>query len=108
VCFTVLARQVFAVFRRFHRDPGAIRLVMTIFRQTKSHFNRRLRAFLGDLGWDSGHAGRAAGQLRDTLMALKELEIVTNFEIDAEKDAVRIGWCREWGVEEARTGGDPG
>jgi hypothetical protein len=94
--FTLLARQVFGVLRLFCRDAGAIRLLLLVLRQTAAEFRRPLDGLLDDMGWAPGHPARALARLEKVLCKLRELAIVTAFEIDRERGQVLISRNVDW------------
>jgi hypothetical protein len=94
--FTVLAHQVFRIFKQFMRNPAALRLILLILRQTGDDFNRRLAQAVDDLGFDVTHPTRAVEQLGYVLATLQKLEIIKEFMIDVEGDQLRVQVNRQW------------
>jgi hypothetical protein len=97
--FTLIARRVFAVLRRFHRDHAAIRLVLLPLRQRNQTFQRRLGRLLGDLGWDTAHPERALERLEASLAAMQEIGLIEGFAIDQRQGRLEVirsdAWFRE-------------
>jgi hypothetical protein len=94
--FTVFARRVFELFRAFAKAPAAVRLLITVLRQTGGDFTRVLGQLLDDLGWDTTHPARAIAQLEQVLERLRRFEVVADFAIDREADRITITTDRTW------------
>lgn len=102
--FTLMARKVFALFKKHMKMPAALRLIILILRQTGEDFMRRLRQVIDDLGFVADHPQRAMKQLDKVLTSLSEVRLVRGFVIDEEADVLRVELNREWYKEEFATG----
>lgn len=84
--FTLLARRVFGVLRELHQDPGAIRLLLLVLRQTDERFGRRLHTLLDDLGWHREHPARGKAHLEEVLQKFQSMGVVRNYIIAVSQD----------------------
>lgn len=100
VGFTILARRVFTLFKRYMRTPAMIRLIILILRQTGSEFTRGLRQVLDDLGFDVSHPARAVQDLEEALAELQRVQLVVNFTLDAAQDTFVVERNTNWHREE--------
>jgi len=99
--FTLMARRVFGVLRRFARQPTRIRLFLFILRQTNAEFQRPLSKALEGLGWDADHPARAIDQLKEALEQLRDLNVLETYQVDQHGDRLTIAKNPNWHKEEA-------
>jgi hypothetical protein len=102
--FTVMARKVFGLFKRYRKNPAAIRLILLILRQTGPEFLRRLDRLVSDLGFDETNRRRAVEQLTGVLASLKDARLVKAFEVSQEAEVLRVQVNRDSYQEEAASG----
>jgi hypothetical protein len=100
IAFTIIARRVFGLLRRFRKEPAAIRLILLVLRQTAATFRRPLAKLRTDLGWDPEHQARAHGQLEEVLTTLRALGVVRSFVLDQERSLVEVTRNQDWEKEE--------
>jgi hypothetical protein len=96
ISFTLLARSIFALFRHYHRDAPRLRLLLLILRQRDPKFYRHIQRLIEDLGWDTTHPTRAVEMFRNALAELQVQEIISEYVIDTDHDAVEITPNRNW------------
>ena len=100
--FTIMARKAFKLFKQYLRNPTVIRLIILILRQTSPDFSRGLRQMLDGLGFDPTHPVRAEEHLKQALMELQQLQVVTDFTVDSAGDKLGVvrntDWHRQEGV----------
>ena len=96
VKFTIVARRIFGLLRRFARQPTAIRLLLTVIRQTSVQFDRRLIKLLHDLGFDRSHRKRSQNELTNILDELVESRIVKQYKLDPTTDRLSVTRNPAW------------
>ena len=101
VQFTIIARRFFGLLRKFSHQPTAIRLLLTILRQTNIQFERRLDNLLSDLGFDKTHRTRSQAKIAETLEELKNSHIVREYRLDPTKDRLTVVQNKKWYTDQA-------
>jgi len=96
VKFTLVARRIFGLLRRFACQPTAIRLLLTVVRQTDAQFRRRLTKLLNDLGFDRSHPKRSQNELTNILDELVESGIVKQYKLDPTTDRLSVTRNPDW------------
>jgi hypothetical protein len=100
VGFTIIARKVFGLLKRYMRQPAVIRLIVLILRQTGNEFSRNLKQVLGNLGFDTTHPARAIQDLKQALAQLQRLRLVTDYTVDVDADTLVVVRNSDWHREE--------
>jgi hypothetical protein len=96
VRFTLIARKVFSLFKRYMKRPAMIRLIMLVLRQTGPDFQRNLQQLIIDLGFDTTHPARAVEDLGRALGELQQLRLVSNVTVDTDTNKLAVVRNPDW------------
>ena len=96
VKFTMVARRIFGLLRRFSRQPTAIRLLLTIVRQTDVEFTRRLNKLQNELGCDKFRRNKFEANLTSILDELVEEDIVRQYNLAPSTDRLTVTRNPDW------------
>jgi hypothetical protein len=98
--YTIFARKLFSLLRRYMMRPAIIRLIILVLRQTGGEFSRKIEPVIDELGFDATHPSRAIEQLREALHDLQQLRLVNHFEVDIDNGKLTIERNKDWYQED--------
>jgi hypothetical protein len=96
ICSTIVARQIFGLFRTHMRSPATIRMILLVVRQTDEKLTRQLRPMMADIGLPVDHLDRAVNTLREITAALIDDGLIADVEVDVTGNRFRATVVRNW------------